>query len=75
MIKLSVTILFAAEDLAKFSALLDQALAGPSSRDSLRAQLGVSPLPPAEPKAVSEAIDEMVYLLVDKCTRAAGTWQ
>ena len=67
---------FAAEDLAKVNALLDQALTDPSARDSLKARLGVAPPPPpAEPKAVIRPIEEKVYRRVDKYTGAAGTWQ
>ena len=70
---------FAAEDLARFNALLDQALADPNARDSLKARLGVAPPPPpppaAEPKAVNKTIEEKVYRRVDKYTGTAGTWQ
>ena len=61
---------FAAEDLAKFNALLDQTLADPNARDSLKARLGA-----AEPKAVNKTIEEKVYRRVDKYTGTAGTWQ
>ena len=67
---------FAAEDLAKFNALLDQALTDPSARDSLKARLGVAPPPPpAEQQAVIRAIEEQVYRRVNKYTGAAGIWQ
>ena len=67
---------FAPEDLLKFNALLDQALADPSSRDALNAKLGVvPPAPPVESKIVTKAIEDKVYRRVDKFTGAAGTWQ
>ena len=67
---------FAPEDLLKFNALLDQALADPSSRDGLKAKLGVVPRPPpAGPKIVTKAIEDKVYRRVDKFTGATGAWQ
>jgi len=65
---------FAPEDCAKFNQLLDQALADPEARNSLKSKLGVV-TPPAEPKVVTKAIEDKVYRRVDKFTGAAGTWQ
>ena len=65
---------FAPDDLLKFNQLLDQALADPDARNSLKFKLGVVP-PPTEPRVVTKAIEDKVYGRVDKFTGAAGTWQ
>ncbi len=67
---------FPADDVIRFNQLLEQTLSDPSSRDALKARLGVSPpAPPAEPKVTTRPIEEKVYRRVDKYTGASGTWQ
>ena len=65
---------FAPEDCTRFNQLLDQALADPDARNSLKSKLGVVQ-PPTEPKVVTKAIEDKVYRRVNKYTEAVGTWQ
>ena len=67
---------FASDDLLKFNQLLEQALADPAARASLKVKLGVStPQPSAEPREVTKALEDKVYRRCDKYTGVAGTWQ
>ena len=67
---------FASDDLLKFNQLLEQALADPAARASLKVKLGVStPQPSAEAREVTKALEDKVYRRCDKYTGVAGTWQ
>ena len=67
---------FPADDVIRFNQLLEQMLSDPSSKEALKARLGVAPpAPPAEPKVITRPIEEKVYRRVDKYTGASGTWQ